>query len=151
MPAALIRCELGFFMRKEHRNISFYVHRLDQKRWEWVVYLNTGEDVGFAGTEGDEEKATATAKAEIDAYLGKLESPRADEPAIMPARRFPPPWTVEEQDACFVVVDHSGQKLAYIYFEEEAGRRSPAKLLTKDEARRIAVNMAKLPQLLLGF
>jgi hypothetical protein len=138
-------------MRKEHRNISFYVHRLDQKRWEWVVYLNTGEDVGFAGTEGDEEKATATAKAEIDAYLGKLESPRADEPAIMPARRFPPPWTVEEQDACFVVVDHSGQKLAYIYFEEEAGRRSPAKLLTKDEARRIAVNMAKLPQLLLGF
>jgi hypothetical protein len=44
-----------------------------------------------------------------------------------------------------------GQKLAYIYFEEEAGRRSPAKLLTKDEARRIAVNMAKLPQLLLGF
>jgi hypothetical protein len=138
-------------MRKEHRNISFYVHRLDEKRWEWVVYLNTGEDVGFAGTEGDEEKATATAKAEIDAYLGKLESPRADEPAIMPARRFPPPWTVEEQDACFVVVDHSGQKLAYIYFEEEAGRRSPAKLLTKDEARRIAVNMAKLPQLLLDF
>jgi hypothetical protein len=138
-------------MRKEHRNISFYVHRLDQKRWEWVVYLNTGEDVGFAGTEGDEEKATATARAEIDAYLGKLESPRADEPAIMPTRRFPRHWTVEEQDARFVVVDHSGQKLAYIYFEEEAGRRSPAKLLTKDEARRIAVNMAKLPQLLLGF
>jgi hypothetical protein len=138
-------------MRKEHRNISFNVQRLDEKRWEWVVYLNTGEDVGFAGTEGDEEKARATARAEIDAYLGKLESPRADEPAIMPARRFPPPWTVEEQDACFVVVDHSGQKLAYIYFEEEAGRRSPAKLLTKDEARRIAVNMAKLPQLLLGF
>jgi hypothetical protein len=26
------------------------------------------------------------------------------------ARRFPPPWSVEEQDACFVVVDHSGQK-----------------------------------------
>ena len=37
----------------------------------------------------------------------------------MPARRFPPPWSVEEQDACFVVRDHSGQALAYVYFEEE--------------------------------
>ena len=37
----------------------------------------------------------------------------------------------------------TGQALAYVYFEEEAG----AKLLTKDEARRIAVNIAKLPKL----
>jgi hypothetical protein len=67
---------------------------------------------------------------------------------MMPARRFPPPWTVEEQDACFVVVDRSGQRLAYIYFEEEPGRRSAAKLLSKDEARRIAANFARLPELL---
>jgi hypothetical protein len=43
------------------------------------------------------------------------------------------------------VKDGAGQKLAYVYFEEESGRRSVAKLLTKDEARRIAVNIAKLP------
>jgi hypothetical protein len=66
----------------------------------------------------------------------------------MSRRRFPPPWSVEELNACYVVHDRGGQKLAYVYFEEEPGRRSAAKLLTKDEARRIATNIAKLPVLL---
>jgi hypothetical protein len=65
-------------------------------------------------------------------------------------RRFPPPWSVEELDACFVIKDQAGQKLAFVYFEEEPGPRSAAKLLTKDEARRVAVNLAKLPQLVRG-
>jgi hypothetical protein len=51
-------------------------------------------------------------------------------------------------DACYVVRDHVGQQLAYVYFESESGRRSAAKLLSKDEARRIAANIAKLPELL---
>ena len=52
-------------------------------------------------------------------------------------RRFPPP--------CYIVRDHDKQALAYVYYETEAGRRSAAKLLTRDEAFLIALNIAKLP------
>ena len=50
----------------------------------------------------------------------------------------PPPWTVEELSACFVVKDSNGQKVAFVYFEDDPGRRSAVKLLTP-------ANIAKLP------
>jgi hypothetical protein len=54
----------------------------------------------------------------------------------MPPRRFPPPWTFEDHnDACFIVKDANGVNVAYVYYEEERGRRTAANLLTKDEAR----------------
>ncbi len=66
----------------------------------------------------------------------------------MAERRFPPLWAFEKLEACFVVRDHNGQKLADVYFEGEPDRRSAATLLTRDEAQRIAANIAKLPELL---
>jgi hypothetical protein len=63
----------------------------------------------------------------------------------MPDRRFSPPWEIEDKGACFIVRDHSGQALAHLYYEDKPGRRAAANLLTRDEARRIAINMAKLP------
>jgi hypothetical protein len=55
----------------------------------------------------------------------------------MSTRRFPPPWSAEVTPNCFIVRDANGQALSYIN-ESEPGRRSAAKLLSKDEARRIA-------------
>jgi hypothetical protein len=37
-----------------------------------------------------------------------------------------------------------GNSSPYVYFEDAPGRRSAAKLLTRDEARRIAVNIGKI-------
>jgi hypothetical protein len=66
----------------------------------------------------------------------------------MPEGHFPPPWSVEQLDSCFVVKDLNAQALAYVYFEKEPRRRFRRELLTRDEAQRIAAIFAKLPELL---
>ena len=63
-------------------------------------------------------------------------------------RRFPPPWTVEKIPGGFKVLDANQQSLAYVYSRENERDAEIANVLTEDEARRMASNIAKLPTLL---
>jgi hypothetical protein len=64
------------------------------------------------------------------------------------ARRFPPPWHADKIAGGYVVRDANGQALAYVYSRENEADARQAKVLTADEARRIASNIARLPELL---
>jgi hypothetical protein len=66
----------------------------------------------------------------------------------MTSRRFPPPWRADKIPGGYVVRDVNGQALAYIYSRDSEAEAMQAKVLTKDEARRVAVNIARLPELL---
>jgi hypothetical protein len=61
-------------------------------------------------------------------------------------RRFPPPWRAERIPGGFVVRDANGQALAYLYARQNEAEARQAKVLTADEARRIAINIARLPE-----
>ena len=63
-------------------------------------------------------------------------------------RRFSPPWTAEQIPGGYVVKDAAGQSLAYVYARETKAQADTAKVLTMEEARSIASNIAKLPEFL---
>jgi hypothetical protein len=59
-----------------------------------------------------------------------------------PPRRFPPPWHADKITGGYVVRDATGQAIAYLYSRENEAEARQAKVLTKDEARWIAINIA---------
>jgi hypothetical protein len=64
------------------------------------------------------------------------------------SRRFPPPWRADKTPHGYVVRDANGQELAFLYSRANEAEARQAKVLTMDEARRIAANIARLPELL---
>jgi hypothetical protein len=65
-----------------------------------------------------------------------------------PPRRFPSPWRADKVPGGYVVRDANGQAFAHIYSRDGEADARQAKVLTNDEARRIAINVARLPELL---
>jgi hypothetical protein len=63
-------------------------------------------------------------------------------------RRFPSPWYADPMPGGYVGRDANGQTLAFVYSRDNEDEARQAKVLTKDEARRIAINIARLPELL---
>jgi hypothetical protein len=68
--------------------------------------------------------------------------------AAMTTRRLPAPWHAEKMPGGYVVRDANGQALAYVYSRATETDALQAKVLTEDEARRVAINIARLPELL---
>jgi hypothetical protein len=63
-------------------------------------------------------------------------------------RRFPTPWSVEDIGGYFVVKASNDRPLVLISYKENGSRRSLARLLTRDAARRFATGIAKLSGLM---
>ena len=59
-------------------------------------------------------------------------------------RPFAKPWKIEEQGE---ISDAAGRILANVYFEDEPTRRNFSKRLSKDDARRVAQQILRLPEL----
>lgn len=63
-------------------------------------------------------------------------------------RVFPPPWSVEQHGDSFIIKDATGQILGCSYFADEPLRLWSTRQLTKDEARKVAANIANFPDIL---
>lgn len=66
-------------------------------------------------------------------------------PAPDPFRK---PWQLLEHKESFEIQNASGEHLAYIYHEDEPGRRDVMKRLTREDALTMAKAILRLPDLM---
>jgi hypothetical protein len=66
-----------------------------------------------------------------------------------PSRRFPAPWHVDKTPGGYAIRDATGQAVAWVYSRPTLAEAMQAKVLTPGEARRIATNIARLPEMLM--
>jgi hypothetical protein len=64
-----------------------------------------------------------------------------------PDRSFIKPWKLIEHPESFQVQDAAGVTLAFVYYENEPTRRRMTNRLSKDNARRMAQQIMRLPEL----
>lgn len=55
------------------------------------------------------------------------------------------PWRIETLDTAFKVVTANGLTVAYVYHSDDPTRLGG--MLTRDEARRVAANIARIPDM----
>ena len=91
----------------------------------------------------EEGNAAGGHASELEALRRPAVSPSSPR---MTARRFPAPWRADLIPRGYVVRDANGQALAFVYSRDSDAEARQAKVLTKDEARRIAVNVARPPE-----
>ncbi len=64
--------------------------------------------------------------------------------------RFPTPWRIVEIPSGFAVEDATGQQLGVFYGRADPNIAGHMGFLTMDEARQMAIDFARLPELLNG-
>jgi DNA-binding NtrC family response regulator len=120
--------ELPIVMISGHGNIETAVSAIKRGAYDFIEKPFKADRLMLAA-----ERAIKSSAADVSHQLGPS-----------------PPWSVEEQATCFVVRDDKDELFATVYYEQDPVRRATTQLPTKDEARRIAAQFAKLPDPLLN-